>query len=309
MIETRLLQRIEQKKDQLDGLRPLPPAALRRLKSQLEIEWIYNSNAIEGSTLTLRETQLILEEGVTIGGKSLREHFEVINHREAIRYVESLVEEQTPINSFHVRQIHKLVLANLDDENAGRYRKTTVRITGAAHLPPEPWQVPQMMTEWAEWVGQEHQDLHPVAVAAMAHHRLAAIHPFIDGNGRTARLVMNVLLMQKRYPPTVIMRANRGQYYNVLARADAGKNAPLVNLVARAVERSLTLYLEALTPREEPVAGDERWIPLREAAIDSPYSQEYLSLLARQGKLEAVKRKRLWYTTKKALAEYIASRA
>lgn len=137
MLDPRLLARLEHKKAQLDALRPLPAAAVARLKEQITVEWIYNSNAIEGSTLTLRETQLILETGLTIGGKSLHEHFEVINHKDAIEYVESLSEQDAPFSAFHVRQIHKLVLTRIDDENAGQYRRTHVRIGGAQHVPPE----------------------------------------------------------------------------------------------------------------------------------------------------------------------------
>jgi len=139
---------------------------------------------------------------------------------------------------------------------------------------------------------------------SLAHHRLAAVHPFIDGNGRAARLVMNLLLMRDGYPPTIIMRANRGQYYRVLAQADEGNTSPLLNLVGRAVERSLTLYLAACTPQMEPAAPEDEWIPLREAAEDTPYSQEYLSLLARKGRLEAIKRGRVWHTTRRAVDAY-----
>ena len=137
MLNQRLLTRIEDKKAKLDALRPLPSAAMNQLKEQFTVEWIYNSNTIEGSTLTFRETQLILETGMTIGGKSLREHFEVINHRTAIEYVESLTDQREPITAFDVRQIHKLVLSQIDDENAGQYRQTQVRIVGAKHTPPE----------------------------------------------------------------------------------------------------------------------------------------------------------------------------
>ena len=304
MIEPRLLARLEEKKAQLDGLRPLPPAALRRLNEQLTVEWIYNSNAIEGSTLTLQETRLILETGMTIGGKSLREHFEVINHQEAIKYVESLVSEDSPITPFHVRQIHKLVLSRIDDEDTGRYRELPVRIAGTEHRPPEPWQVPSLMAKWGDWLNGPALSLHPIERAALAHHRLAAIHPFIDGNGRIARLVMNLLLMREGYPPTIIMRVNQRQYYRVLAQADEGGDAPLVNMVGRAVERGLTLYLEACTLRTAPPSPEDEWIPLREAADGTPYSQEYLSLLARKGRLEAIKRGRVWYTTHRALGRY-----
>ena len=305
--DPRLLARLKQKKARLDGLRPLPVSAVRRLNEQMAVEWTYNSNAIEGNTLTLRETQLILETGLTIGGKSLREHFEVLNHQEAIEYVEMLAGGDTPITPFELRQIHSLVLARIDDEEAGQYRQLPVRIGGATHQPPDAWEVPHLMMEWGDWLNGPATDLHPIIRSALAHHRLVAIHPFIDGNGRTARLVMNLILLQEGYPPTIILRSNRRQYYTVLARADADDAAPLVNFVGRAVERSLTLYLDACTPQTEPPSPDSAWITLREAAEDTPYSQDYLSLLARKGRLDAVKRGRVWFTTRAAVREYVES--
>lgn len=304
MLDPRLLRRLTDKKAQLDALRPLPVAMVQRLKEQFTVDWIYNSNAIEGNTLTLRETQLILETGLTIGGKSLREHFEVTNHREAIAYVEQLAEQDTRLTPFHVRQIHKLVLAQIDDANAGQYRQTPVRIAGATHLPPEAWEAGQRMDEWGQWLKDSERRLHPVELAALAHHRLTAIHPFVDGNGRTARLVMNLLLFRAGYPPAVILKINRQQYYRVLMQADGDRPAPLVNFVGRACECSLTLYLEASTPRAKRPAAKDEWITLAEAAEGTPYSQEYLSLLARQGRLEAVKRGRMWHTTRRAVAAY-----
>jgi Fic family protein len=307
MINHRLLTRLNDKKAHLDARRPLPTAAIRRLEEQLAVEWTYNSNAIEGSTLTLRETQLILEQGVTIGGKSLREHLEVINHRDAIVLVESLAAQREPLTPTVVRQLHALVLARIDDENAGQYRQLPVRITGAAHEPPPAWEVPPQVSDWADWVQAQEGNMQTVELAAVAHHRLVAIHPFLDGNGRTTRLVMNLVLMRAAYPPAIIARANRAQYYRALAAADRGDNAPLVNLVGRAVERSLTLYLEAVTPQPAPPPADQAWLPLREAAERTSYSQEYLSLLARTGRLEAIKRGRNWYTTRQALDAYVAS--
>jgi Fic family protein len=279
MLEPRLLIRLQQKKTQLDALRPLPIATINRLNQQLTVEWTYNTNAIEGSTLTLRETQLILETGLTIGGKSLREHLEVVNHREAIVYVDGLVSNPEPITTFHVRQIHRLVLARIDDENAGQYRQAPVRIAGSSHQPPAAWDIPGRMAAWETWLNDPALDLHPIEYAALAHHRLVYIHPFLDGNGRTARLVLNLLLLRAGYPPTVILRVNRRQYYQVLAQADSGRETLLVNFVGRAAERSLTLYLEACTPRTEPPPQAEEWIPLREAIQGTAYSQEYLSLL------------------------------
>jgi Fic family protein len=307
MINARLLSRLHDKKARLDALRPLPAAVVRRLEEQLAVEWTYNSNAIEGNTLTLRETQLILEQGVTIGGKSLREHFEVVNHREAIALVESLAEKREPIAPGVVRQLRALVMARIDDENAGQYRQLPVRIVGATHEPPPAWDVPARMTDWADWLAGQEIVAESVELAAVAHHRLVAIHPFLDGNGRTARLVMNLILLRAGYPPAIIARAGRAQYYRTLAAADRGDDAPLANLIGRAVERTLTLYLDATTPQTAPLPPGDEWLSLREAAEGAPYSQEYLSLLARTGRLEALKRGRNWYTTSAAIRRYIDS--
>ncbi|MEP7136933.1 MAG: Fic family protein [Chloroflexota bacterium] len=307
MLESRLLERIERKKDQLDALRPLPVAVVNRLREQILVEWIYNSNAIEGSTVTLQETRLILETGLTIGGKTLREHFEVTNHRDAIQYVEELVADQTKLTPFHVRQIHKLVLTQIDDTSAGNYRTTQVRIAGARHVPPEAWEIPAKMTEWGKWLTHTAASTHPVTLAALAHHRLVEIHPFVDGNGRTARLIMNLILMQNGYPPTVILRTDRQSYYRVLSLADDGKEKSLINFVGRAVERSLTLYLDASKKQTERPSRNIEWISLAIAAQGTPYSQEYLSLLARMGRIDAVKHGRNWLTTREAVQNYMRS--
>ena len=198
-------------------------------------------------------------------------------------------------------------LRSLLPGSAGQYRRVPVRISGAAHTPPDAWELTRLMNEWGDWLNGAADSLHAVERAAVAHHRLLAIHPFIDGNGRTARLVMNLLLMRLGYPPTIIQKINRKQYYRVLAQADKGNAAPIVNFVGRAVEAGLTLYLEAITPQINAPEDADIWIPLREAAKQSAYSQEYLSLLARKGRLEALKRGRNWFTTMRALAAYTES--
>ena len=312
VIEKRLLSRIHVLKAQLDESRPLPKSVLARLREQINLEWIYNSNAIEGSTLTLRETQLILEHGFTIGGKSLREHFEVINHQTAIHFVEQLAAQHSRLTTHQIRQLHQqlqqLVLKNIDDENAGQYRQIVVRIAGAKHVPAEPWQVPALMDDLVRWIaGRDSVALHPIERAAQVHHRFVAIHPFVDGNGRTGRLLLNLLLFKDGYPPTVIEKINRRQYYKVLGDADAGNLRPLTNFVARACERSLQMYVEAGRVMTRQPAKKERWLPLSEAAQDSLYTQEYLSLLARLGRLKAKKQGRNWLTTQAAIQEYRAS--
>lgn len=309
MIEKRLQVRIDQLKAKLDSMRPLPKTAIARLREQLKVDWIYNSNGIEGNTLTLRETQLILQYGITIGGKSLREHFEVINHGQAIEYIEHLAERDTPLTASDIRQIHQLVVTKIDDENAGKYREVAVRIAGARYVPPESWEVVSRMNDFVKWLlSGDSRAMHPIERATRAHHEFVAIHPFVDGNGRTGRLLLNLLLLKDGYPPAVIEKATRKQYYRVMAEADRGSLKGLTNLIARECERSLHQYVEATKSVKTAPSKDDRWISLADASEGTPYSQEYLSLLARTGKLRAMKQGRNWVTTKRAIAEYQATK-
>jgi len=243
MLDPNLLSRINKKKVLYDVLLPLSSVANEDIKSRIKLEWIYNSNAIEGNTLSLRETKQVLETGITIGKKSLREHLEVINHRDAIEYVERLSQQAAIPKISQVRQIHMLLLKGIDDHNAGMYRQTRVRILGAQHIPPDYPKVPRYMQSWASWLRRAGKKLHPIELAAVAHYRFVAIHPFIDGNGRTARLIMNLLLQQHGYPAAVILNKYKSQYYQVLSQAECGTIEPLVNYVGRAVENSLLLFI------------------------------------------------------------------
>jgi Fic family protein len=317
-LETRLFDRINGKKASLDALRPLSTSAVAKLREMMVVEWTYNSNAIEGNTLTLRETYIMLEHGITIGGKSLREHFEVINHRDAIAFVEALVQDDTAITPAVIRQMHALVLAKIADDEAGRFRTTNVRIGGARHSPADPLDVPRDMRALCDWIQGAGSQLHAIERAALAHHRFEAIHPFADGNGRTGRLLMNLLLMRDGYPPAVIRHVDRKRYYRVLAQADEGDTDALVNLVGSAVDASLSEYLRAAMPAEGHTRKTMResrgtygivrgrYITLAEAAKGTPYSQEYLSLLARRGQLDALKIGRNWHTTHAAVGAYRA---
>ena len=237
------LERIDRKKATLDARRPLSASAVAKLKEHYDVEWTYHSNAIEGSTLTLQETQVVLQHGLTVSGKPLREHLEAINHKHAIDYVETLAREAGPSTERDIRQIHALVLRTIDDEEAGRYRRTQVLITGSAHVPPDPIAVPGLMGDLAAWINGEAAKLHPVKHAALAHFRLVDIHPFIDGNGRTARLLMNLLLFRDGYPLAVIRAGDRLAYYEMLEKAHAGNTSPFVDFVGQAVECSLDVYL------------------------------------------------------------------
>jgi len=240
------LERLSAKKARLDAARPLAPSVVNRLREQLDVEWTYHSNAIEGSSLTLRETQLVLQHGLTVGGKSLREHLEAINHQHAIRFVEALVGKDEPTTEYVVRSIHALVLRTIDDEEAGRYRRVQVYITGSEYVPPEPVAVPGLMADLSAWLSSgEVVALHPVERAVLAHFRLVHVHPFTDGNGRTARLLMNLLLMREGYPPAIIRVGDRPAYYDALDAAHGEDLEPFVRLVAEAAERSLDIWLAA----------------------------------------------------------------
>ncbi|CDW92600.1 MULTISPECIES: Fic family protein [Thiomonas] len=246
-----LLKLIDTRKALLDARRPLPPATLASLHDKLALEWTYNSNAIEGNTLTLRETQVVLE-GITVGGKSLREHLEAINHQEAIGAVESLIQSGKQMTEWDVRGIHQIVLKGIAPEYAGRYRTENVAIVGASHTPPAAVQVPERMTELMRWLNSTPSGgLHPVARAAEFHTRFVEIHPFVDGNGRTGRLLMNAVLMQDGYPPAVIRAENRPAYYDALDRACVTRDyGDITRLVAQETIRSLDSYLEVIEGRQ-----------------------------------------------------------
>ncbi len=297
-IEKRLLDRIESKKKMLDAIRPLPEHVLGKLKEDLEIELTYNSNAIEGNTLTLQETKLILERGITIKGKSMREHLEVINHKEAFLFLETLIKTKQKLTEDIIKDIHKIILTKINDKEAGHYRKTNVRILGAIKSPPSYFKIQNLMKEFINKIYQESKILHPIELAAKIHYGIAAIHPFFDGNGRTARLSMNLVLIQSGYPITIILNNDRKKYYSVLKKADLDDFSPFLNFIARMVERSLNLYLSSFKRGMELVS-------LKEATKYCPYSQEYLSLLSRRGALDGLKLGRSWYTTKKAIIDYM----
>lgn len=300
LLEKRIKSRLDEKLQRLNKLRPLKPAQVEKLREQLEIEMTYNSNAIEGNTLTLRETYLVLREGVTIKGKPLADHLEAKDHKEAIDFLFQVVNDKKyPLTEHLIRQFQQVVTKDTEGDDAGKYRTGEVSIAGATHKPPEAVDVPMQMRSLMASLKREAKKLHPVEVAALLHHKLVYIHPFADGNGRTARLVMNLLLMRAGYPLAIILKNDRRRYYRVLQQADRGNEEPQVLFIAQAVERSLDLYLRTFDSDDQG-----RLLTLSEAAKGTPYSPKYLNLLARTGRLAAHKRGRLWYTTKQAIEQY-----
>ena len=299
------IDRLYEKKAKIDQSRPLPNSVLHKIKEQLNLEWTYNSNSIEGNTLNLRETQLILEEGITVGGKSLREHFEVVNHEKAIDYLYSLVNTDYTLRSIDILNLHSYILKNIEDEYAGRLRNGGVRIVGANFTPPSAKKIPDLIDELVVFVNENPLSANDLVLATLFHHKLVWIHPFFDGNGRTVRLAMNLLLMRKGFPPAIILKNDRKKYYDALNQANNGNYQKLCLLMLQATERSLNMYISAMPGKSyddyEPISSIV-------AELDFPYGQEYISLLARQGKIDAYKEGKNWLTTRDAIEEYVVNR-
>lgn len=211
-----MFEEIDRLKMQLDKLRPLDSRLVKNQLDDLILRWTYHSNAIEGNTLTLLETKVVLENGITIGGKTLREHFEAINHREAILYLIDIIQKKEPFSEWQIRNIHQLILKNIDDEQAGRYRTANVTISGASHIPPDHSLLKDKMSQFLEWYHTKADKFHPIERAAKIHADFVGIHPFIDGNGRTSRLLLNLELMKAGYLPCIIKVESRLNYYQAL---------------------------------------------------------------------------------------------
>lgn len=243
MIDCRKLDLLKEK---LDSYRPLPPEIVSNLHEDLVLRWTYNSNAIEGNTLTLKETKVALE-GITVGGKTMREHFEAINHRDAIAFVEELLLQKEPLSTWQIKSIHQLILKNIDDKNAGVYRRINVTISGAEHVPPDALHVESEMNSFIDWYQNQASTLHPVERAARVHADFVKIHPFVDGNGRISRLLMNLELMKSGFPPAVLPVEKRLEYYETLDNAHTRNDyEPFLRLMADTVEAAFKPYWHAL---------------------------------------------------------------
>lgn len=226
---------------------PLGPSHLKRLQEYFDIQYTYESNRIEGNTLSLRETDLVVNKGLTIGGKSMQEHLEAINHAEAISFVNGMVNGSEVLNKRNLLDIHRLVLKGIDNDNAGFYRKVPVRISGSDVTLPQPYQLDRMMEDYFSFYLYNHKKLHPIILAAEMHERLVSIHPFIDGNGRTARLIMNFILISHGYTRANIKGSSesRSKYYYALDAVQTdGNTEPFYAIVVDECMNSLQEHLE-----------------------------------------------------------------
>lgn len=254
--QPKLSETLEAKLQKLDTLMnkwvkkdPLSPAQLIRLYEFFDVEYTYESNRIEGNSLTLHETALIVNEGLTIGGKSMREHLEAINHSEAIGFVRGIVSHGEDLSRRVLLEIHRLILKEVDSENAGRYRRVPVRISGSDVELPQPYMLDKLMEDYLEYYKQHKLRLHPVILAAEMHERLVSIHPFIDGNGRTARLVMNLILLRNGYTRANIKGSTESRlaYYRALQAVQKNANPePFYQLVTDEALRSIEAHLELI---------------------------------------------------------------
>lgn len=238
---------LDQLKAQLNDLRDRQSD---KIAKAFEIEYTYESNKIEGNTLTLQETALVVEKGLTVGGKSLNEHLEAINHTFAIEYIKDIARNTEPINERVLLDIHKLILQGIDNSNTGKYRTVQVLISGAKHVPPQPYLVLKEMETLFLWYNENKNTMHPVLLSAEIHERLVTIHPFIDGNGRTARLLMNLILLQNGFPIAILKGDinSRLEYYSALEIAQTENNkTPFIDFIEDNIKETMERIIKILT--------------------------------------------------------------
>jgi len=233
------------KHQRLTALRPLSPESVASLAAAWDVRMVYESNSIEGNSLTLRETELVLSKGVTVSGKPLKDHLEAVNLAQAWRQVKTLAAPNAVITERDLLDLHRIVLTRVEDSFAGSYRSGAVRIAGSNHIPPNPLKVPALMDELLAGLSAIAD---PIERAAMLHYGIARIHPFADGNGRTARLAMNFVLLAAGYPPISIPTDLRQAYYTALEAADSGDFKVWYNFLAQQLGQELDVWLEALEP-------------------------------------------------------------
>lgn len=255
----KFLDRLSTKQAQIAAARPLPPETLRSLLDDFLIRYAHETTALEGNTLTLHETQVVLEQGITVAGKTLREHLEVVNVRDAWEWLNGLVRESRPVNEEAILKLHEILMKGILGDEAGAYRRAPVFIRGSRHVPPNWVKVPDLMAAFVARLQEGPGGKHPIRFAAEAHIELAGIHPFVDGNGRVCRMLVNLLLMRSGYPPALYTQTSRAPYLKALETAQVeGQPNPFVQITAGATEFMLDRYLLALHQVRDAETGLDR---------------------------------------------------
>ena len=288
-----LLTRVDALRDEIDAMRPLSDEQAGRAMQRLRLEWTYHSNAIEGNSLTYGETRALLMEGVTAHGKPLKDHLDIERHRDVVLYIEEFVNTDEPLRVDFVKEVHHRLMGDeyeieVELPDGRRERRTrkggdykehpnNVRTpTGEVHYYAPPVEVPGRMAELMEWLrGDEAAAMHPVARLAVFHHRFVEIHPFPDGNGRTSRVLMNILSMRDGYVPAVLHQERRSVYYGALTEAGAGDDEPIIAFVAGELAETMEMYLRTLRGEPDPTAFDRRIQLLRRQAEGAKASRVF----------------------------------
>lgn len=280
--------KLTQKKKLLEKHKQLPEALVTNLDNWFRVELTYNSNAIEGNTLTRQETAMVVEKGITVGGKTLNEHLEATNHVQALEWVKQKIGLSPKyITEKDILTIHEYILRGINSLNAGRYRNISVRIAGSTVIMPNPVKVPELMKNFSAWLKQSHSTLHPVELAAVAHYKLVTIHPFIDGNGRTARLLMNMILLMHGYPMAIIRKRDRLAYINSLEKAQLGGSLDdYFKLIINAVDRSLNVYLKAASGKMDKLSVTANLLKIGELAEKVGETNATIRYWTKEGLLE-----------------------
>ncbi len=242
---TPVLKKIDALRDKIDAHRPLDSHMLKQVREYFRIGMTYSSNALEGNSLTETETKIVIEDGITIGGKPVRDHLEALGHSEAYDLLFRLAKNQE-ITEANVKELHRLFYYRIDAKQAGKYRKRRIIITGTDFIPPAPEKIPALMSAFVEKIPDQRVKRHPVEFAAIIHKELVTIHPFIDGNGRVARLLMNLALFQAGYPVAIIPPVLRRDYLDTLNKTHKGDDGPFINFISGVCYESAKEYLRLL---------------------------------------------------------------
>lgn len=236
---------VDESQQEINKFRPLNKDILKQIKEYYKIGLTYTSNALEGNSLTETETKIVLEDGITIGGKPLRDHFEAIGGGEAYNSLYKLCKEEI-ITEKDIKDLHQLFYYRIDKKHAGKYRKKPAIITGSEVELPSPTEIPDLMKKFCKEIPELKQKYHPIEYAALLHIKFVNIHPFVDGNGRTARLLMNLALLQAGYEITIIPPVVRNDYIDALKASNKGNNTPFINLISNMVYESQQDYLRII---------------------------------------------------------------